>query len=119
MVENQAVFRGHNERIRQNFEELYAVAEQAGQEYLVPKDDTELHFLCECSDENCRKRVQMKPSEYRAVHSHRNRFVIIRGHEVPEIEKVVDTRGDYVIVEKFATPPEDALHLQPTPLKNV
>lgn len=106
LIENQAVFREHNERIKQNFDDLAEVAKDSGQEYLVKTDDTALYFMCECSDESCRRRIQMKPSLYEKVHKRRNRFIIIAGHEIDAIEQVVNRHDDYIVVEKYLTPPE-------------
>jgi hypothetical protein len=35
------------------------------------------------------------------IRSHPRRFLILPGHEVPEIETVVETEQDYVVVEKL------------------
>jgi hypothetical protein len=89
LVENQAVFRGYNERIKRNLDKITEEAISSGQEYLIKSDDLPLYFLCECSDENCRKRVHLKPSMYQRIHRKRNRFVIVSGHEADEVERLV------------------------------
>jgi hypothetical protein len=112
LVDNELVFREYNERIQHGFDNLDRLARQEGRHDLVFQDDEPLHFYCECSDENCVKRIQMKPSEYSQVHEKRNRFVAIDGHDVPEIERIVSRTLDYIVVEKMHVPSHvpDALH---------
>jgi hypothetical protein len=114
MAENEVVFRQYNERVRQNFDEIVKEAKQSGQEYLIPEDDTPLHFYCECSDENCRNRIQMKPSLYNEIHQNRSRFIILNGHETNKIEQIVKKEDGYSVVEKYVKPPETARSLSPT-----
>lgn len=118
MIENQAVFRRYNEQVQQNFEKIKEVAAETNQEYLIPDDDTPLHFYCECSDENCRERIQMKPSEYSRIHKNRKQFVILNGHEIDTIEQVVLKEKDFWVVKKFVKPSETARLLQPTTADN-
>jgi hypothetical protein len=118
LVENEVVFRQHNERVRSNFDEIKRLAQEAGQEYLIPNDDSPLHFYCECSDENCKKRILMKPSVYHRIHKNRKQFVLVCGHETKLIEQVVRTEDKYCIVEKFNKPPETARKLAPTGVDN-
>lgn len=58
-------------------------------------------FQCECGQlESCEGRVVMTIEEYEAVHSQRDRFVLVPGHETPELEDVVEAHERYVIVDK-------------------
>lgn len=118
MIENEVVFRHHNERVQKNFQEIKQLAREANQEYLVRDDDTALHFYCECSDENCRQRVQMKPTVYTKIHKRRNCFVLISGHDVKRIERVIQKEKHYWVVEKFVKLPETVRELQPTNVDN-
>lgn len=119
MLENEAVFRRYNERVQHNFREIITQAREAGQEYLVKTDDTALHFYCECSDENCRDRIQMKPSLYDKIHLNRRHFIVLPGHDTVVVERVVRYKPKYSIVEKDALPPETAKVLSPTGVDNV
>jgi hypothetical protein len=47
-----------------------------------------------------RRRISITPREYVEAHSTPDRFIVAHGHVFPEVEDVVDTRPDYVIVEK-------------------
>ncbi|HEX8227046.1 MAG TPA: hypothetical protein VF572_04225 [Candidatus Saccharimonadales bacterium] len=118
MVENEAVFREYNERVRKSYDDAMKLARETGQEYLLRDDDTALHFYCECSDENCRKRIQMAPSLYKKIHVNRRHFVLLCGHETELIERIIRTEDDYCVVEKYHKPPEKARSLSPTGVNN-
>jgi len=117
MAENEVVFRQYNESVQDGFDNLKKIAEEDGQKYAYGHDDT-LHFYCECSDENCKKRVMLRPSRYSEIHKNRNRFVIIPHHEVDTIEHVVGKETEFWIVEKFMDPPKTAQKLNRTGITN-
>lgn len=119
MLANEAVFRKRNEEIQQRLDELRVIAKEDNQEYMVPDSDIPLHFVCECADENCKERIQLKPSEYNRIHRDRRQFVIVGGHEAPLSEGVVQKKPTYTVVKKYGTPPESPGSLQLTPIKNV
>lgn len=107
MTENDAVFRQSNEKVQDGIEELAKLANEHGQPEFSPKADLTLQFYCECSDENCRQRIELSVSTYGDIHQNRSRFVVLPGHEVIEVESVIETNDAYTIVEKFLDPPED------------
>jgi hypothetical protein len=59
-----------------------------------------LEFLCECSKEDCIETVGLDLEEYERIRSHPNLFVVASGHELPEVERVVDQGEGYLLVEK-------------------
>ncbi len=117
-AENEVVFRQANERVMKDLAALKEAAEAEGHEALVRDIDIPLHFHCECSDENCHQRIVLKPSEYKAVRQNSSQFVLIPGHEVPKIERVVLDEPDHIVVEKFVTPPTDVNTLKPKAVDN-
>jgi hypothetical protein len=119
MAENESVFREYNERIQKGFDELAALAEEEGRADLVFTDDTELQFYCECSDENCQQRISLRPSEYAQIHEQRKRFVLVKGHETREIERVITQTTNYAVVEKTVAVPESVPALHATTIENV
>lgn len=118
MVENEVFFRQRNKTILKGRRALKVMAKEDGQDDLLDSDDEPLHFFCECSDENCRKRIQVRPSKYDQIHSRKRRFVIACGHEVPDIEKIVERSPEFCVAEKFLLPPASAAKLNPTPADN-
>lgn len=63
--------------------------------------DQLLDVLCECGREGCRGVITMTAVDYDDVHSQADRFVVIRGHESTDIEKVVEERAGYLVVDKI------------------
>ncbi len=87
LADNEALFRLANERIAQ-WEERQDV-------------DAEPDFyLCECSDIGCREKVRLSKAEYEAVRSDPCHFLVAAGHDVPEVESVIEDHGSWAKVEK-------------------
>ncbi|MGH2860066.1 MAG: hypothetical protein ACRDLT_01020 [Solirubrobacteraceae bacterium] len=86
LARNEALFRETNEAI------------ERGQ---WPDDPAKLvRFRCECARLDCGEAVELTLAEYEQIRSSPRRFVIIPGHETPEIEIVISRAPDYLIVEK-------------------
>lgn len=83
---NQAAFREVNERIA----ELTAEWRQT---------DMSL-FICECGDPGCAESLEITPAEYESVRADGASFVVLEGHQSPEVERVVDGNGRFLVVEK-------------------
>ncbi|MGH7195803.1 MAG: hypothetical protein ACREGA_03430 [Candidatus Saccharimonadales bacterium] len=118
LAENEAVFREYNEGVQKGLDELKKVAAEEDQQYLAQEINSPLHFYCECADENCRERIQLTPKEYKEVHANRSRFIVVAGHNVAALEKVVGRELEYWVVEKFIKPPNTAKKLNATPVDN-
>jgi hypothetical protein len=84
---NEALFREVNERI-----------EDAGTG-LAP-EDVPMEFLCECDDPDCVEKVNATRAEYEAIRAVPTRFVVLPGHEDPDIEHVVQQTDHFLVVEK-------------------
>jgi len=67
-------------------------------------------FYCECSNIDCNQRIEMASAEYERIHLNPKRFIVVKGHEVPAIEDVVERHDIYNVVEKLTElpTPEDA-----------
>jgi hypothetical protein len=59
-----------------------------------------LEFACECADESCIERIPLSALQFLAIESEPNRFIVLRGHEVPEVEDVIAERDGFLIVSK-------------------
>jgi hypothetical protein len=66
------------------------------------EEDRPIGFRCECARLGCNQLVELTVREYEEIRSHPRRFVVVPGHELAEVETVVETRPGYVIVEKQA-----------------
>ena len=58
-------------------------------------------FICECSDAACTQSVEISPDEYEQVRRNGARFVVLAGHQLPEVERVVEGNDRFLVVEKF------------------
>lgn len=58
-------------------------------------------FRCECARLGCNLLVEMTIHEYENVRSDPRQFLMIAGHELPEVEAVIERKPSYVIVEKL------------------
>ncbi|HEY4918336.1 MAG TPA: hypothetical protein VIH92_15595 [Solirubrobacteraceae bacterium] len=64
--------------------------------------DSLVAFRCECASLDCDRLVELTPMEYEHVRSDPRKFFVLRGHEIPEAEIVVETNERYAVVEKVA-----------------
>jgi hypothetical protein len=90
---NEAVFREVNERIEQLAGEL----ELGGRP---------LELVCECGNATCTGQIRMTTAEYEAVRKDSALFAICPGHEIPDVEEVVEKHDDYHVVRKFSGDPQ-------------
>ncbi|MCA1682441.1 MAG: hypothetical protein LC685_00305 [Actinobacteria bacterium] len=66
-----------------------------------PGDESHsVSFRCECARLGCNLLIELKLAEYEAIRSNSRRFLVSPGHELPEVETVVATRENYLVVEK-------------------
>ncbi len=63
-------------------------------------EDAPVGFRCECARLGCNRLVELTVLEYEQIRAHPRRFVVLPGHELPDVETVVESRPGYVIVEK-------------------
>jgi hypothetical protein len=65
-------------------------------------------FICECARADCAERLTVEVEQYRRVRELARRFVVLPGHEDPQLERVVERRPDYLVVEKTGSAGEVA-----------
>jgi hypothetical protein len=95
----EALFRDVNERIAESAQRFDA-------------DSTQ--FVCECSSANCAHRLEATLDEYEAVREDGAKFMLAPGHHHDDIERVVEDRGRFHIVEKVQrTVRQTVLRLNP------
>jgi hypothetical protein len=93
---NQSLFRTVNEQI----EDIASPAYLTG-------------FICECANPECSEQVSLAVEEYEQIRSHPNRFLVIDGHQIPDVEEIIETSDRFVVVAKLGTGGELAAELDP------
>ena len=63
-------------------------------------------FLCECAEASCSETIFLGLEEYERIHADERRFFVVPGHEVIEIETVVERHANYLVVEKNVPGPD-------------
>lgn len=92
--------RSHLLRIATLFREL----NDAVQVYFHTDGETRGSFVCECSNETCVEAIELTPAEYGDVRAHATRFFVVPGHEMDELERVVEEYVGFLVVEKPVVP---------------
>jgi hypothetical protein len=85
--ENQKLFRHGNERLHS------AVHHQVS-------DDSRVPFLCECADEFCDGRVELRMEQWEGIARRPQHYVMVSGHLRSEGENIVGSLDGYDIVRK-------------------
>jgi hypothetical protein len=84
---NEAMFREVNERIE-------------GLAGTFGLGDQPLDLICECGDVSCAQQIRMTGKEYEAIRKEPTLFAVCPGHEIPDIEDVVQKRDGYDVIRK-------------------
>src|SRR4051794_40920179 len=95
-AKNQSLFREVNERIED-----------------LSRSMTETRYICECANESCDEGVSLTREAYERIRSDSNSFFVVKGHELPEVEQVIDSSDGYVVVAKLGIGGALADHLDP------
>jgi hypothetical protein len=62
-------------------------------------------LICECADLRCNATLAATAADYSKRSRGPHGFWVRPGHEIPGLERVVETHGDYAIVQKLAGVP--------------
>jgi hypothetical protein len=90
VARNELIFRAVNERIGK-----------------LGDADSPVEIVCECENAECFERIELPREEIATIENDHRHFFIVPGHEAPDVERVVERREHYFVVEK----PEEALRL--------
>jgi antibiotic biosynthesis monooxygenase (ABM) superfamily enzyme len=98
---NEAIFRQVNEQIR-------------GLNREFGTEESTMSVICECGDGDCADRLEIRSSDYERVRSDSRLYVIAKGHEIPDVEDVVEQTEGYDVVQKReGSPAELSRELDP------
>lgn len=83
-------------------EQLFREINDAREESNGRGDGAVLGFVCECADRECTAQIALSASEYQRIRESPDRYIVLPGHEIPELERIVEERGAFEVVEKDA-----------------
>jgi len=89
LATNEARFREINERVERDLEPIVS-------------QDEPLPFVCECGRRTCTDAIALSVAEYEAVRKDATRFIVVAGHEIEDVEDVVERCDRYFVVQKHA-----------------
>ena len=84
---NEALFREVNESIARSEDQMDSGSDS-------------FSAFCECALADCTAHLEIRLTDYARVRRNGLQFIVVPGHERPEIEHVVERGPEYVIVEK-------------------
>jgi len=61
-----------------------------------------LEIVCECARDGCSALITVSHFEYTQARGEPRRFLLVPGHELSELERVVSRHDGFVVVEKEA-----------------
>ena len=100
IAKNEAIIREINEGIEE------AMASR------TPEGD--VRMMCECGNLDCELLIAITVSEYEDVRQNAFRFVVVKDHIIPDVERVVAETERFTVVEKVeGTSREVAEELNP------
>ena len=85
--ENEALYRSVNEKIEDLNQSFGVVAET-------------MAVVCECGRLECSEQIELDIPTYEHVRSDPTFFVILPGHEEPDVETIVEEHGSFNVVRK-------------------
>jgi hypothetical protein len=91
---NEAIFRQVNEQIR-------------GLNREFGLQEGTITVICECGDADCTEGLELTVSAYERVRSDSLHYVVAPGHEIPDVERVVEHLEGYDVVRKHAGEPAE------------
>lgn len=99
VAKNEVLFREVNERIQ-----------EAAQRADFPGPTL---FICECGREECAEPIELSLEDYELVRAEATRFAIATSHAIEDVERVVECRDRYMVVEKIERAAEIARENDP------
>jgi len=90
--ENEALYRSINEKIEDLNQSFGALAET-------------MTVVCECGELSCTAQIALDLPTYERVRADETQFVILPGHEIPDVEEVVERGDGFNVVRKLPGEP--------------
>jgi len=59
-----------------------------------------LDLICECGSTSCTQQIRMTTADYEALRKEPTLFAVYPGHEIPDVEDIIDRRDGYDVIQK-------------------
>jgi hypothetical protein len=86
--ENEALYRSINEKI-EGLNEAFGLVTET------------MAVVCECGQLECTEQIELDIPTYERVRGEPTHFVVIPGHEIPDVETIVEEHGTFNIIRKL------------------
>lgn len=91
---NEALFRTVNEQV------------ESLNRRLLASTDATMHIVCECGELGCVEQLTVAVAAYERVRADPALFFVKPGHELPDVEDVVEQNAGWAVVRKHPGDPE-------------
>jgi hypothetical protein len=99
--ENEALYRSVNEKIESLSAAFGAITET-------------MSVICECGNASCAEQIEVSITDYERIRADATLFIIRPGHEIPDVEEIVEENEVFHVVKKLeGGPAELARELDP------
>ena len=85
--ENEALYRSVNEKIEALSAAFGAITET-------------MSVICECGNASCAEQIEVSIPDYERIRADPTLFIIRPGHEIPDVEEVVEEHDAFHVVKK-------------------
>ena len=85
--ENEALYRSVNEKIEALSAAFGVITET-------------MSVVCECGNASCAEQIEVSIPDYERIRSEPTLFIIRPGHEIPDVEEVVERNDAFHVVKK-------------------
>lgn len=102
LARNEDHFRDINESLRDKH--IHATVVRSGP----------LPFVCECASGECTEAVELTLDEFRRIRRNPRWFVVVPGHQAPDVEVIVESSESFIVVEKVDEAGDTAQELDQT-----
>lgn len=87
------------ERIVAN-EQRFRAFNEGAEEVRERLEHETLEIVCECGDADCTERLRVDPGRYAEIRQDEGRFIVLPGHEEPDVEDVLERGDGFLVVGK-------------------
>jgi hypothetical protein len=92
--ENEALYRTVNERI-ESLNQAFGTLTNT------------MTVVCECGDGTCAQQIEIGVEDYERIRANPTYFIIVPGHEIADVEDIVEKHEAFHVVQKHAGDPAE------------